>query len=308
MNPSLPDGKRTLQINVALDLRRVLAALRIGGRDPALRWADGPGGTGCDWAIYTQEGPAALEIRRPSVASMQVRAWGPGSTKALESVESLLGLSDDAESFETDNSAVRALQRRSVGLRLPRVLDVSSLLTPIVLQQLVTAQEAAHTYRRLIERHGVDAPGPMLLRLLPPARQLSDLSRAAYQACGALGRQAETIKRLNFRAGRMNAVLGMNATDAMRRLTALPGLGPWTAGMAMLRGLGFADVAPTGDYHLANEVVYALTGRPRGTDTEMEQLLEPFAPHRGRVALMLHIGAMRAPRFGPKVALTHRGR
>jgi 3-methyladenine DNA glycosylase/8-oxoguanine DNA glycosylase len=64
---------------------------------------------------------------------------------------------------------------------------------------------------------------------------------------------------------------------------------------------GDADQVDVGDFHLKHIVVYHLTGRPRGTDEEMLELLEPFRPHRGRVTRLLHTLG-HEPSFGPRVA------
>jgi hypothetical protein len=47
-------------------------------------------------------------------------------------------------------------------------------------------------------------------------------------------------------------------------------------------------------------VVYHLTGRPRGSDEEMMELLEEFRPHRGRVSRLLHTLG-HEPKFGPRM-------
>jgi hypothetical protein len=55
-----------------------------------------------------------------------------------------------------------------------------------------------------------------------------------------------------------------------------------------------------GDFHLKNVVVHALTGRPRGTDDEMLDLLAPFAPQRGRTIRLLVASGASAPARGPR--------
>jgi 3-methyladenine DNA glycosylase/8-oxoguanine DNA glycosylase len=65
---------------------------------------------------------------------------------------------------------------------------------------------------------------------------------------------------------------------------------------------GEADAVSVGDYHIKNTVAWHLTGRPRGSDEEMLELLEPFRPHRGRVIRLLETAGW-APRFGPRMPL-----
>jgi 3-methyladenine DNA glycosylase/8-oxoguanine DNA glycosylase len=67
----------------------------------------------------------------------------------------------------------------------------------------------------------------------------------------------------------------------------------------MQQAFGAADEVIVGDYHLPNIVAYNLAGEPRATDERMLELLEPFAPHRGRVVRLLALGGRHAPRRAP---------
>ena len=95
----------------------------------------------------------------------------------------------------------------------------------------------------------------------------------------------------------------MDPGPAMRRLQAIPGVGPWTAAEVAGVALGDPDAVSVGDYHLANTVAWALAGEPRADDERMLELLEPFAGHRGRVVRLLEAAGIGAPRFGPKLPL-----
>jgi hypothetical protein len=45
-----------------------------------------------------------------------------------------------------------------------------------------------------------------------------------------------------------------------------------------------------------------LTGRPRGSDAEMLELLAPWAGQRARVMRLIELGGVMPPRFGPRLA------
>ncbi|MGL5852244.1 MAG: DNA-3-methyladenine glycosylase 2 family protein, partial [Phycicoccus sp.] len=85
------------------------------------------------------------------------------------------------------------------------------------------------------------------------------------------------------------------------RLTALPGVGHWTWAEVAQRALGLADEVSFGDYHVAKDVTWALTGTP-GDDTAMAELLEPYTGHRYRVQRLLELGGHHRPRRGPRMA------
>lgn len=93
----------------------------------------------------------------------------------------------------------------------------------------------------------------------------------------------------------------MPVEDALRRLTALPGLGPWTATVTSSITHAHPDVVVLGDYGIPTMVSYALTGRAdRVGDDRMLELLEPFAGHRHRVVRLLYNAGITAPRRAPR--------
>ena len=92
-------------------------------------------------------------------------------------------------------------------------------------------------------------------------------------------------------------------TEARRLLTSIRGVGDWTYAEIAQRALGDADAVSVGDFHLAADVVYQLTGAFDGTDDQMLTLLAPFDGHRYRAVRMLEIGGRHRPRRGPRMAI-----
>jgi 3-methyladenine DNA glycosylase/8-oxoguanine DNA glycosylase len=111
------------------------------------------------------------------------------------------------------------------------------------------------------------------------------------------------IRELARRAGRLDRLADLPASEARDRLALLPGLGPWTAAEVAIVALGDADAVSVGDYHLPHNVSWILAGEPRATDARMLELLEPFAGHRGRVLRLIAASGVGAPRFGPRQPL-----
>jgi 3-methyladenine DNA glycosylase/8-oxoguanine DNA glycosylase len=71
--------------------------------------------------------------------------------------------------------------------------------------------------------------------------------------------------------------------EALRLLDDLPGIGPWTAGVILLRGFGRLDVFPHGDVG-ARRTLSHLLGRTSSIDDADEaDLLERLGPYRGLV-------------------------
>ena len=77
------------------------------------------------------------------------------------------------------------------------------------------------------------------------------------------------------------------ADEAHAALTAVHGIGPWTADIYLLASLGHADAWPAGDLALqeAARLGFGLKSRP--TTKEMGPLAEPWRPYRAVAARVL---------------------
>lgn len=103
-------------------------------------------------------------------------------------------------------------------------------------------------------------------------------------------------------AGAVERIDGLSEVDPGEAASALRrfgGVGDWTIAETLPISHGDADQVPVGDFHIKHFVVHHLTGKDRGSDEEMLQLLEQFRPHRGRVIRLLHTLG-HEPRFGPR--------
>jgi 3-methyladenine DNA glycosylase/8-oxoguanine DNA glycosylase len=126
------------------------------------------------------------------------------------------------------------------------------------------------------------------------------LGYAAFHRWGIERARAEVLIRVAATAKRMEEAVAMSPSDARARLTAIRGVGEWTAAKVALAALGDADAVPVGDYHLPNGVAWILAGEPRGDDARMLELLEEFRPHRGKVIRLLQAAGIIAPKYGPR--------
>jgi 3-methyladenine DNA glycosylase/8-oxoguanine DNA glycosylase len=282
-----------------LDLARTLGPLRRGTGDPTLRIE----GRHAWRATRTPDGPAtvAIEIRGDVVLA---EAWGPGADRTLEGVRGLLGLGHEANGFAPRHPLVAELHHRFSGVRIGRSGAVLEALVPAILEQKVTGEEARTAFRGLVRRLGEPAPGPSELRLrLPPTpEQLAALPYYDYHPFGVERRRAEVVRRVAARAAWFEAIVDLPLETAYARLTALPGVGPWTAAEVAVRALGDHDAVSVGDYHIPTMVTWALAGEPVGTDARMLELLEPFRPHRALVVRLLEASGIRPARRGPRMA------
>lgn len=78
----------------------------------------------------------------------------------------------------------------------------------------------------------------------------------------------------------------MGEEQARTTLTALPGIGPWSAEIYLLGHLGHADIFPAGDLAL-QKTWGALAGKARPGTQEMAAIAESWAPSRAVAARIL---------------------
>jgi 3-methyladenine DNA glycosylase/8-oxoguanine DNA glycosylase len=254
------------------------------------------------WATRTPDGPGTLRLTRDG-AGLVATAFGAGATWLLDRADGVAGLRDDVGSFAAlaaGHELVRHLARTRPGLRLPASGRVFGHLVPAVLGQKVTGKEAYHAYRRLLRHFGEAAPGPApeTLCLPPDPAAVAATPYHTFHPFGVEQRRADTLRRVAAHAAALERAGG--AAETTRRLTSLPGVGPWTAAEVVRVSHGDPDAVSVGDYHLPNIVAWALVGEPRADDRRMLELLEPFRGHRGRVCQLLMTAGIGAPRYGPR--------
>src|ERR1700686_3392542 len=117
------------------------------------------------------------------------------------------------------------------------------------------------------------------------------LRRARADRLGRLGLSAAKIKTLKgvareLAAGRLNfdVLANEDADAAHNTLTALHGIGPWTADVYLLFCLGHGDAWPAGDLAVQEAVKIGLGLKTRPTAKQMAPLAEPWRPLRGAAA------------------------
>ncbi|HYU93926.1 MAG TPA: DNA-3-methyladenine glycosylase 2 family protein [Actinomycetota bacterium] len=288
-----------LRLPLPVDLGLTLAILAHGKAHPCVR--SNPDGS---WwrATRTPLGPATTRFV-PTDGGIRAEAWGPGKEWALDAAPELLGARDPVDGFDPAPGIVRDLHRRMTGLRIPRSRAVFEALAPTILEQKVPGAEAFASYRNLVRAFGETAPGPGGLRLPPSPEALARTPYPAFHPLGIERRRADTLRAAASRAVRLEETVGMPLPQAYRRIEAFPGVGPWSAARVAMVALGDADAVPLGDYHFPHMVAWAFIRRPRGSDEQMLELLEPFAGHRGRVLRLLLAAGVSAPRYGPRMSL-----
>ncbi len=302
---SEPGARRLVRASRPVPLGAVLGILRRGAGDPTCRQDSGR------WwfAWRTPTGPVTLCLEpRAEPAQVAATAWGSGADWMLERVPDLLGERDDPTGFVAHHEPVAAAWRAHSGWRVPRTGMVVQALVPTIIEQKVTGKQAFAGYRRLVWRFGEPAPGPgeaMSMRVPPDPAGWAAIPSWEWLGAGVDPQRSRTIVRVVGHAGRLEECAHLPRDAAHARLRALPGVGAWTWAEVAQRALGLADEVSFGDYHVAKDVGWALTGTSVDDDG-LAELLEPYAGHRYRVQALLGLAGHHRPRRGPRMSLpTH---
>ena len=174
--------------------------------------------------------------------------------------------------------------------RRPRPEHYSALVRSIVGQQLsVRAARAIHA--RLLEYFGGREPTPQeILAAEPEAmRAAAGLSRAKVAFLRSL---AEHVVDGSLELERLDV---LSDDEIVAELTAVKGIGEWSAHMFLMFQLQRPDVLAVGDLGIrrAAERAYGLPDLPSAA--ELRELAEPWRPHRTAACVLLWHALDNAP-------------
>jgi 3-methyladenine DNA glycosylase/8-oxoguanine DNA glycosylase len=251
--------------------------------------------------MNSPDGAVSLCVRvdRPD-AAVTIDAWGPGCSWVVDRAAAISGVDDTPSEFMPAHGLLASLQRRLPGQRLVRLGVASDLAAATVLAQRVTTVEARDSWRTIVRRHGVTAPGGFGLTTPPTAEVLGRLPDWEWRKVGVEDRRSGTVRRLAREASRVEKAASAGVAPLEQRLRSIRGVGPWTAAHLTHFVAADTNAVPVGDWHLKHHVAYALAGERRADDGRMLELLEPFRPHRARAWRLIVAGtrppARRVPR------------
>jgi endonuclease III len=276
-------------------LAATLQACAVGRYDPTTRIT----AQGFWRATQTPHGPGTINIAHDR-SGVQFRGFGPGGDWLVEHAPALCG-ADDAEPCMLPRHPVMDQALRRLGMpRFGRTLTPFHDVLPVILAQRITAGEAHRQWRLLCTRLGEPAPGPLAGLRTPPTPD-AILSRPSwwYHPLGIERSRAEALRSVARHATRLTQHNTEPPLERRRWLELLPGVGPWTSAHVAQISWGDPDAVIVGDYWLPHLVVSAFTGRARGSDAEMLELLEPWRGERARVVRLLVGAGHRVQRRGP---------
>ncbi|MCT8268086.1 DNA-3-methyladenine glycosylase [Afifella sp. JA880] len=149
-------------------------------------------------------------------------------------------------------------------------------LASIIVAQQVSKAAADSIWRRLADKLQEVGPQSVLAA-----------DEEELKACGLSRPKIRTLRRLaescvaDFR---FEGLEDLPAEEAIAEMTALHGVGRWTAEVYLLFCCGHRDIFPAGDIALQNAVRHAFAFAERPSEKELRGIAEAWSPWRGVAA------------------------
>ncbi len=194
----------------------------------------------------------------------------------------MLGASRDLTDFDLSASHVpwlAPLVARMRGVKPPRYPTLWEACANAIIFQQVSLRAASSIMQRLVLALGqavdaVDLPTPCFV--FPSPERFQDASDEILRAAGLSGGKIATLRRAAeaLASGILDEVSleNFSSPDAAAILREIKGIGPWTASVILLRGLGRLDVFPANDTSIASNLALVAGSVPLDTRAVLEAL------------------------------------
>lgn len=240
---------------------------------------------------------ALVVVRQPKRDSpLDVRTLGNADFDAAVLTVRMLGTDRDLRPFYRSVKAIPwldALATRMRGIKPPRYPTLWEAIVNAVMFQQVSIHAASAILRRVVEH--LSKPAEYAGRKYYPFFEPGDFLRARSSELRKLGVSENKELTLNAAADALTSGMlteaeleAMTTTDALSRLMMLRGVGPWTAAVICLRGLGRLDVFPLEDSGVARSLA-DLSGQ---ANASVPQILDVLGEQRGMLYYHLLLGRL----------------
>ncbi|WP_105103686.1 DNA-3-methyladenine glycosylase 2 [Microbulbifer pacificus] len=227
----------------------------------------------------------------PEKGRLRVSVYGEGCGAVLyplrEKLRRLFDLDADSEAIRSHLQPDPLLQnvlQRNPGVRLPGAWDPFEYTLRAILGQQISVAAATTIAGRVASRYGESfaGPGGESLLLFPTAEQLRG---ADFSDIGVTRTRANTLR--HFVAATLNGEIDFDAPDLdsfCAQMTALPGIGDWTAHYTAMRGLSMPDAFPASDLGI---LIALGDEQQKATPKQALARAESWRPWRAYAALLL---------------------
>jgi DNA-3-methyladenine glycosylase II len=218
--------------------------------------------------------------------------------QGLVIVRRVLGADRDVSRF--DRAArhlpwLKSLAVRMRGVKPPRYPTLWEACVNSVLFQQLSLVAASSISRRLTLALGRPAKsGSDVVHSFPSADRFQRASDAMLRSAGLSANKLATLRRVAqaLHAGVLDesTLDGLPSARAAAMLCEIKGIGPWTATLILLRGLGRLDVFPMNDSSVVRNLAFVTHSK----DFKIGEALTALGPQRGMLYYYLLLSRLEA--------------
>jgi len=234
--------------------------------------------------------PVVARVMQPRRDSLLVTFHGREGVRgnydaALATVQRMLGVDRDLSHFNRAARGItwlKPLAARMRGVKPPRYPTLWEACVNAVVFQQVSLIAASAICRRMIMALGAPSDwNNVALYAFPTVSSFQKASDDVLRAAGLSANKLATLRRVAgaVRSGMLDeaALQALPSPDAATLLRQIKGIGPWTATLILLRGLGRLDLFPVNDSSVARNLAFVAGSVPNNLD----QILTALGPQRG---------------------------
>jgi len=238
---------------------------------------------------------AADEPRVPGVSVELLAGDAASLPAAAGAILHALGLDDDLDQMHSafrNDAVLTSLFRRLRGLRLVKTQSAFEALVWAIIGQQINLTFAFRLKSALVQSFGESLlfEGQTYWAFPQPER-LAGADEASLAVTGLGRRKAATLVSIARAVAKgqldLEALATIDRGEAVARLIAIPGVGPWTAHYTLLRGLGDFGAFPASDLGLRMAAGRLYCAGEPASLSRMRQLAEEWDDWRGYVAFYL---------------------
>ncbi len=260
--------------------------------------------------VYTPDGrylralggfaqPVIVSVTQPRADALAVSISGGSDDgeRVLASVRQMLGIERDLSDFERRAVTIpwlAPLVRRMRGLKPPRYPTLFEACASAIVFQQLSLYSASAIMRRLVLALGTTFEFDGIpLAVFPGIEAVLGADEAVLRATGLSAGKLATLRCVAeaIASGALSEAMleARSSTDAASMLRTIKGIGPWTAAVILLRGLGRLDVFPGNDSSVAANLALVA-----GERVDVGPVVDALGSQRGTLYFCLLLARLEA--------------
>ena len=231
--------------------------------------------------------PIVVRVAHPRPGALAITIEGATAehSRVLAIVRRMLGTDRELSHFDRAARGFRWLHPLAVrmrGVKPPRYPTLwEACVNAIVFQQVSLVAASSISERMIVALSAPIERSDVALRMFPSVESFQDASDGALRAAGLSANKLGTLRRVADAL--LSGVLDeasleeQPSPEAAARLRRIKGIGPWTATVILLRGLGRLDVFPMNDSSVARNLAFVAGSAA----VDVDRVLSALGPQRG---------------------------